>query len=109
MNSYEDDDKLFIFFLNLSWTSVRKRHDPAILDREELFLQLKIEEIFMEVFCTGTALQGGWGGGYSLPPTFLLGIPDFVTICKLLLINPATTATAECSFSRDVMSSISRH
>ena len=27
---------------------MRKRRDPAILDREELFLQLKIEEIFLE-------------------------------------------------------------
>ena len=27
-------------------TTVRKRRDPAILDREEQFLKLKIEEIF---------------------------------------------------------------
>ena len=31
--------------------TARKRRDPAILDREEIFLQLKIEEIFFtEVF-----------------------------------------------------------
>ena len=28
------------------YPTVRKRRDPAILDREELFLQWKIEEIF---------------------------------------------------------------
>ena len=32
--------------------TVRKRRDPAILDREEFFLQLKIEEISLrEVYC----------------------------------------------------------
>ena len=32
---------------NATSITVRKRRDPAILDREELFLQLKIEEIFL--------------------------------------------------------------
>ena len=33
-------------FLLSEGGTVRKRRDPAILDREELFLQLEIEEIF---------------------------------------------------------------
>ena len=36
---------IYLIFWLISLT-VRKRRDPAILDREELFLQLEIEEIF---------------------------------------------------------------
>ena len=39
-------------FLLSEGGTVRKRRDPAILDREELFLQLEIEEIFFSgEFC----------------------------------------------------------
>ena len=37
--------------------TVRKRRDPAILDREELFLQLDIEEIFFSEEFSVTPFQ----------------------------------------------------
>ena len=44
--------KVFNHTLIYHQSTVRKRRDPAILDREELLLQLKIEEIFFsEEFC----------------------------------------------------------
>ena len=45
----------------------------------------------------GPRSRGGWLGGASAPPIMLE--KNFIVICKLLLVNPATSATGERSFS----------